>query len=125
MKSKSNKQYLLNALRGGDGYKKSNVTISVPLRTSKTHQRLFKKIPKRTMPKKQVGPDLTDRMVLKKNAPKQRIKWTEREEQCLMMLKAGDLFFNPNKLPKQLIGYSVIRDILHRVCPISRNKTSK
>lgn len=124
VKSNSNKIYLLNALREGEQSKKDKLLVNVPSKTSKKQQRLIKRIPKRKTVRRQYH-DLIDRMIRKKNGPNMKVKWSSREDHCLMLCKAGDIFLNPSKLQKQQVYYNVFRDVLHRVCPQSKNKTSR
>lgn len=105
---------------------KSNAFISLPTKTSKKHQKLFKQFGTRPSTKKEKVPDNVDRLIIKKNGPKTKVPWSNREDQCLLMCKTGEMFLNRIKSQKQQIVYSaVVRDIMHRVCPASRNKTSK
>lgn len=126
VKSNSNKIYLLNALRGEDSSsKKEKMLVSVPTKTSKKFQRFVKRInPRKALSKRQYY-DTTDRIILKKNGPKIKVKWNSREDHCLMLCKLGDFFLNPKNVTKRQIYYNVIRDVLHRICPQSKNKTSR
>lgn len=99
--------------------------VSIPFKTSRKQQGFIKKIPKRPKPVQKQYFDAIDKAIAKKNGPTIKVKWTNKEDHWLMLCKAGDLFLNPKKSHKQQIYYNFIRDILHRVLPQSRNKTSR
>lgn len=118
---------MLNATKtDSDTTKKKDTKIlvhSVPAKPSKKQQKFVKRIPKRTKVKRQYK-DHIDRMIIKRNGAKTRVQWSNREDHCLMLCKVGDLFLNPSSRGKQHVYNNIIRDVLHRVCPSSKNKTS-
>lgn len=119
---------MLNAIKtDADPTKKKDTKVlvhSIPGKTSKKQQKFVKRIPKRNTVKRQYH-DHIDRMIIKRNGENTKVKWSNREDHCLMLCKVGDLFLNPNSMGKQHVYYNIIRDVLHRMCPSSKNKTSK
>ncbi|XP_060533039.1 general transcription factor 3C polypeptide 1 [Cylas formicarius] len=70
--------------------------------------------------------DSVDKAIIKKN-PRLRltVNWTEAEDRALYFIKFATMFISP-KPHKQLIWYTVIRDVLHRMVPVdSADKTSR
>lgn len=119
---------MLNAVKtDADTTKKKDTKVLVhyiPGKTSKKQQRFVKRIPKRNTVRKPYN-DNIDRMIMKRNGQNIKVKWSNREDHCLMLCKVGDLFLNPNRMSKQQVYYNITRDVLHRICPASKDKTSK
>ncbi|XP_023930821.1 general transcription factor 3C polypeptide 1-like, partial [Lingula anatina] len=53
-----------------------------------------------------------------------RVLWTAQEDSMLLLMKVTSLFMNPH-LPKFILPWRVVRDILHELSPTSHDKTSK
>ncbi|XP_044265440.1 uncharacterized protein LOC123011855 isoform X2 [Tribolium madens] len=67
--------------------------------------------------------DAVDKSIMKKNALI-RVEWDEEEDQLLRYSRAAAAYLCP-EYKKHFIPYNVIRDVLHRICPKTRNKTAK
>ncbi|CAG9770226.1 unnamed protein product [Ceutorhynchus assimilis] len=84
-------------------------------------------VPRKRKPlsEKRTGMDSVDRATLRRlNCLRYRPKWTEEEDRLLILLKIASQIITPDN-PKQIIGYSVFRDILHILSPEYQNKTSR
>ncbi|CAG9814775.1 unnamed protein product, partial [Phaedon cochleariae] len=96
-----------------------------PLKPSKTFNRLTRKIPERKTTVRRQYYDSIDKMILKKIGTNRRVRWTAEEDKALVLCKIADLFLQNDKYKKQIVPYCVVRDVLHRVCPVSKGKTSR
>lgn len=67
--------------------------------------------------------DAVDKSIMRAN-PVIRVEWDEEEDQLLRYCRAAARFLCP-EYKKQFIPYNIIRDVLHRVYPKSRNKTAR
>ncbi|CAG9832138.1 unnamed protein product [Diabrotica balteata] len=80
---------------------------------------------RKTKDKKREYNDSIDRKILKKMQGA-KVKWSKAEDDILYLAKVIDIFLNSDKVyRKQIVPLTVIRDILHRVSPESRYKTSR
>jgi hypothetical protein len=67
--------------------------------------------------------DAIDKSIMKKN-PAMRVDWDEHEDQLLRYCRAASVFLCP-EFKKQFVPYNIIRDVLHRLYPQSKNKTAR
>ncbi|XP_030759569.1 general transcription factor 3C polypeptide 1 [Sitophilus oryzae] len=70
--------------------------------------------------------DDVDKAIYKQFKGSLRLKslWTEEENKLLIILKIAIAFLNPRH-HNLVISYIAVRDILHRVLPLTKNKTSR
>ncbi|KAG5885477.1 hypothetical protein JTB14_005068 [Gonioctena quinquepunctata] len=123
--TKNKKVYLHKTKQNIHVMKKVIKLVSKPTKTTRKITKYTRKITPR--PKKSIREyhDAIDRVILKKIGIHRRIKWSSREDTVLMLCKVGDLFFYGDKTKKRIINYQVFRDVLHRICPESKYKTSR
>ncbi|KAJ8949184.1 hypothetical protein NQ318_021677 [Aromia moschata] len=69
--------------------------------------------------------DHVDKAILKRIGRMMKVRWNKKEDAILVMCKAASILLNPKNTKKQLVPYTTVRDVLHRTCPESRNKTSR
>ncbi|XP_066992630.2 general transcription factor 3C polypeptide 1 [Anabrus simplex] len=55
---------------------------------------------------------------------KLRVEWSTEEDNLLLLCKVASMYLCPNPR-QQIIGFHVVRDILHEAIPTSSNKTSR
>ncbi|GAA6073726.1 general transcription factor 3C polypeptide 1, partial [Tachysurus ichikawai] len=77
---------------------------------------------KRKLRSKSLCHDETDRKALMKMM-RQRVTWTHLEDGILMLCRVASHFLN-QKIKKPFVGWTVVRDILHRDLEMSQDKTS-
>lgn len=102
-----------------------NWTKVIPKVTSKKRQTFIRKIPSRKKVEKVQYYDKLDKIILKEHERSMKVKWSEKEDFYLMLCKLGDMFLNPKKALKQTVFYNIVRDVVRRLCPEAKNKTSR
>ncbi|XP_018568192.1 general transcription factor 3C polypeptide 1 [Anoplophora glabripennis] len=121
----TNKIYLHKTKEGKETKPKLRKYVHVPLKPSKTVQKITRRIPFRAKFAKRQYTDPLDKVILKRIGVNVRVKWNHKEDRVLLLSLAACIFLNPRFPRKQSVPYSVVRDVLHRLNPDSRNKTSK
>uniref|UniRef100_A0A6P7FFU9 General transcription factor 3C polypeptide 1 n=1 Tax=Diabrotica virgifera virgifera TaxID=50390 RepID=A0A6P7FFU9_DIAVI len=80
---------------------------------------------RRTKDNKREYNDSIDRKIIKK-LQGTKVKWSKAEDDILYLAKVIDIFLNSDKVyRRQIVPLTLIRDILHRVSPESKYKTSR
>ncbi|KAJ8917397.1 hypothetical protein NQ315_002421 [Exocentrus adspersus] len=121
--SQSNKVFLPKKT-GKQAKAKPRKCVQMPVRPSKTTKKITRRIPMRRKTKKRKYLiDHVDVTIVKKLGV-QRIKWTPNEDKKLALCLAANILLNAHP-SKQVIPYTVVRDVLHRSAPESRDKTSR
>ncbi|CAH1963347.1 unnamed protein product [Acanthoscelides obtectus] len=107
---------------------KHNKEIEIgTFRTSKRVKQITRVIkPRPCITKKQKGFDHIDRMITKRIGFKKKVTFTKEEDRLLMLCKAADMLLSLNSLTDlPMVSYSTVRDVIHRMCRDSRNKTTR
>ncbi|KAL3287444.1 hypothetical protein HHI36_001915 [Cryptolaemus montrouzieri] len=82
-----------------------------------------RKVSFKKKPKQKYALDSKDKSILKKVGISFRAAWSRKEDSLLIICKAASNFLS-TKSNEQIIPLSIIRDVLHSLCPESKDKTT-
>lgn len=81
-------------------------------------------MPRKKIKKRKLYFDKIDKQIIAK-LKSTRTEWSRLEDLILFLCKVAVYYLCPSVKKPFIIPYTTIRDVLHRTCPISRNKTSR
>lgn len=94
-----------------------------PQKTKPQRKKVIRQILPKKSKKKRPRYDEKDKLCFTRMS-RCRIDWSQVEDNVLMLCTVADRYLCPNRR-RQWVEYTVMRDILHKILPQSRDKTSR
>lgn len=97
--------------------------LKLALKKSSKKKKVVRKIVARRKKRVREYYDAIDRNIMKRNTGI-KVDWSTEEDQLLRYCRVASAFLCP-VFKKQFIPYNILRDVLHRIHPKSKNKTAR